>query len=532
MRNLATISFILIVVNSFGQSESQKLCDLGRSQSKKVVTNINSASLVAPIDTATSITEMLYLFGAQESQILEVNHQQRFKSIGTVVLKHLMTSGNGSLLYDNFRTVQSSISSTINRDKLNSQVSLEYFKDGRSLNGGVKNDSAFTNTALSQDFLEVNLSNNSSSYSHFLFKQDLSWLITRKLWLVPSIEYINEDRNYSGNGNSDSSFFSNVYYHENQSVDYYRWRRVNASIGTEIRDSTYQISASITSNNDYYMNRDKLNWLGLGANLTFNRIKATNSLHVKGEYHFSGYRKGGYKAQVRTDFFIDTSHRITADFSTSLLPPKIYQIQYYGNHYKWNYNAIHYPWMNSLGILYHHNRFNFQVNISGTTIKDYFYFDTNMVASQVNNAHFASANIKKDFALGRFKFPVKTTFNFGQSSEIRLPETSVTGGIFVSLKVFKAKLKLDLGGQCNWFSNYFANRFEPSTGITYLQNDKLIGNYPFVDISVSSSIKGASFYFMALHVNENLTGRNYYTRPDYLEIGSRFIFGVKWRFIN
>ena len=95
--------------------------------------------------------------------------------------------------------------------------------------------------------------------------------------------------------------------------------------------------------------------------------------------------------------------------------------------------------------------------------------------NQVNYAHFASANIKKDFALGRFKFPVKTTFNFGQSSEIRLPETSVTGGIFVSLKVFKAKLKLDLGGQCNWFSNYFANRFEPSTGITYLQNDKLIG---------------------------------------------------------
>jgi hypothetical protein len=532
VRNLATISFILIVVNLFGQSETQKLCDLGRSQSKKVVTNIYEASHVVPIDTATSITELLYLFGAQETQILEVVHQQRFNSLGRVVLKHLMSSGNGSLLYDNFRTVKSSISSTINRDKFDNQVSLEYFKDGRSLNGGIKKDSAFSNTNLSQDFLEVNLSNNSSSYSRFLFKQDLSLLIRRKLWLIPSIEYINEDRNYSGNGNTDSSFFTNVYYDENQLVDYYRWRRVNPSIGVAIRDSTCQLSASIISHNDYYMNRDKLNWQGLGAKLVVNRVKTTNQLRAKAEYHFSGYRKGGYKVQLRTGFFRDTSNRISADISSSLLPPKIYQIKYYGNHYKWNYNAIHYPWLNSAGLFYQNTRFKFQAHISGTTIKDYFYFDTNKVASQVNKAHFASLKVKKDFVIGRFKFPLKTNFNFGQSAEMRLPEASITGGVFVSLKVFKAKLKLDLGGQCNWFSNYFADRFEPSTGITYLQNDKLIGNYPFVDFAVSSSIKGASFYFMALHVNENLTGRNYYTRPDYLEIGSRFIFGVKWRFVN
>lgn len=484
------------------------------------------------MDTLTAKTELLYLFGSKETQIMQVVHKQKFNVMGTVVLDHLMSSGNGSMPHDNFRTVKSSLFSKIEKPKFYSDISLKFFKDGRTLNGGLKNDSSFTMSNLSQDFMEVNLSNNSSSYSQFRYKQEVSVCIGQKLWFLPSIEYINEDRNYSGDGSTDSTFFSNVYYNENQFVDYYRWRQINGSIGVQMRDSVFQLSASLSTNNDYYTNRIKYNWQGFGVKIGVKRENRNSIFLSEGEYYFSGFRKGGIDGRIRTDFILDTVKKIAVYGSSSLLPPEINQIIYQGNHYKWNYNALQYPWHNSAGFSYQHSRLDFQFNISGTVTKDYYYFDTNMVASQVDKAHFGKVNVNKEFSLGRFRFPLKTSFNFWQSAEIRKPKINATGGVFVSLKIFKAKLKLDLGGQCNWHTKYFANRFEPSTGLTFLQNNQLIGNYPFIDLAVSSTIKRASFYFMALHVNENLTGRNYYTRPNYLEIGSRFLFGVKWSFVN
>jgi len=292
------------------------------------------------------------------------------------------------------------------------------------------------------------------------------------------------------------------------------------------------MNAEVFSDNDYFYNRSKREWHGIGAGFSMMFRSGRTLYRMDGEYYFSGYRKEGFAVELTANASIDSLSTLMIRAGSSLLPPVYNELSYAGNHYVWNSVLSNYPWRNEFNIEYADTAHEFRASLEGMYTKDYYYFDTNMIASQTTKAHFTNVSLFKTFSIWNIKIPLKVSTNLIQSKEVRLPLVNATAGLFVGMRVFKANLRLDLGAQCNWFSKYYANRFEPSTGIVYLQDDVEIGNFPFIDLVLRSTVKNASFYFMLIHVNENLTGRNYYVRPNYLELGSRFIFGINWQFLN
>jgi hypothetical protein len=521
------LSFSLIA-----QTETQELLDAFRLQSKKYVKDLNEFRTDQALDTFASKTNLMYLFGAGESQILQVHHHQMFRNLGRVKLVNTMSSGAGSLSHDNFRTSKSSLLHELDKGRVKNDLEISYFTDGRKLNGGLLNDSSFLFSDLGQEFLPVSLVDNSSNAKRLLLNEALSFRLTERMGLITSIDYSHTDRNYSGNGIADSAFYDTIYFTEGQSVDYFRNRNVKIGLGAEYIDSTFRMSVEMFSDNDYFYNRSKREWQGIGAGLSM-LVKAGKTLYrMDGEYYFSGYRKQGFAVELTANTSVDSLNTLMFRAESRLLPPAYNELAYAGNHYVWNSVLSKYPWRNELNIEYADTAREFRASLEGMYTKDYYYFDTSMIGTQTKSAHFTNVSLFKTFSIWNIKIPLKVSANLIQSKEIRLPLINATAGLFVGMTVFKANLKLDLGAQCNWFSKYYANRFEPSTGMVYLQDDVEIGNFPFIDVVLRSTVKNASFYFMLIHVNENITGRNYYVRPNYLELGSRFIFGINWQFLN
>ena len=123
------------------------------------------------------------------------------------------------------------------------------------------------------------------------------------------------------------------------------------------------------------------------------------------------------------------------------------------------------------------------------------------------------------------------TTNF-TTKNIRIPNNILGAEITQGFDLFKGNLKVELGGKVNWYSSYFANAYEPSTGVGYNQNHTEIGNYPMVDLYVNNRIKKASIFIMVTHLNQNWTGRKYFSAPGYPLYGRRIWFGVNWQFVN
>ena len=180
------------------QTDTQELLNAFRLQSKKYVKDLREFRTDQELDTFASKTNLLYLFGTDESQILQVNHHQLFRNLGRVKLAHTMSSGDGSLSHDNFRTSKSSILHELDKGKIKNDLKISYFTDGRKLNGGLLNDSSFLYSDLSQEFLPIGLADNSSNGKRLLLNDAFSFRLSERVGLITSIDYSHTDRNYSG----------------------------------------------------------------------------------------------------------------------------------------------------------------------------------------------------------------------------------------------------------------------------------------------------------------------------------------------
>ena len=91
---------------------------------------------------------------------------------------------------------------------------------------------------------------------------------------------------------------------------------------------------------------------------------------------------------------------------------------------------------------------------------------------------------------------------------------------------------MQFGVDCDYYTRYYAPNYQPATMAFCNQHDKLIGNYPFMNAYINMKLSKARFYVMFSHVNQGLTGKNYFSMPDYPMNPRRFQMGVSVDFAN
>ena len=79
---------------------------------------------------------------------------------------------------------------------------------------------------------------------------------------------------------------------------------------------------------------------------------------------------------------------------------------------------------------------------------------------------------------------------------------------------------------------YNGNSYMPATRSFYLQDNKEIGNYLYMDVFLNVKIQRARLFIMYSNFGSFFLGRTYYTVPNYPMQDAAFKFGVSWRFYD
>ncbi|MFI3239475.1 MAG: putative porin [Bacteroidales bacterium] len=206
-----------------------------------------------------------------------------------------------------------------------------------------------------------------------------------------------------------------------------------------------------------------------------------------------------------------------------------------------NYISNHYIWQNDFGktrtfrlggeLKIPHTRSYF--NVGYETLQNHIYFDTNGTPAQESGAiHIFMAQLKQNFKVGILNWDndliYQTTSN---STVLPLPTLSVYSNLYLQFKIAKV-LHAQIGVDCNYYTKYFAPAYNPATMTFYNQEEKELGNYPFMNAYANFKLKTARFYVIYSHMNQGWFSNDYFSVLNYPLNPSRIQFGVSVDFAN
>jgi len=127
---------------------------------------------------------------------------------------------------------------------------------------------------------------------------------------------------------------------------------------------------------------------------------------------------------------------------------------------------------------------------------------------------------------------VKSTFlkdvNRHVSSPLNVPKWITRTSLVLDTYVFKKALYIQTGGTFQYFSEFYADQYNPVLGEFASQNRIMIGNYPRLDFFLNAKIQQTRFFIKYEHFNSNRTGYNFFAAP-FVPYRDRSIrFGLVW----
>lgn len=276
------------------------------------------------------------------------------------------------------------------------------------------------------------------------------------------------------------------------------------------------------------------NLLWVGAQLTKQqgkilRYEATARLGVvgdaAGEIHASGNVSGRFK--LLGDSVTVKAYGLFANESAPYLM----------NHYVSN----HFIWENDFGktrrlrlggeLDIPFSRTN--LNIGVENVQNHIYFnDESLPVQHKGSVQVFSATLNQNFKLGILNWRNRLTYQTSsEESVISIPKFAVYSNLYILFKVAKV-LDVQLGVDCNYYTKYYAPGYQPATMEFYNQREIKVGNYPFMNAYINMKLSKARFYVLFTHVNQGLTGKNYFAMPHYPMNPRRFLMGVSVDFAN
>ncbi len=214
------------------------------------------------------------------------------------------------------------------------------------------------------------------------------------------------------------------------------------------------------------------------------------------------------------------------------LMPEFFQEQFYSNRIRWDKDLNMEQRMTVSGSIKLPER-KTELSANYALINNYIYNNGEGIPTQFGGQLLVlSAYADKDFQLGKFHFRTRLLWQkAGNDQVLHLPDLSA----FVSANyrfVISKVLFTQLGIDTRYFTEYYADAYDPATGFFYLQNEEKIGNYPFIDVYANLRLKRTRLFFKLMNVGTEFINKEYYTVPGYPMNRRTFRLGVAWSFYD
>ncbi len=174
-----------------------------------------------------------------------------------------------------------------------------------------------------------------------------------------------------------------------------------------------------------------------------------------------------------------------------------------------------------------------RLNIGAENVQNSIYFnDRSLPVQHGGSVQVFSASLEQNFRVGILNWNNKLTYQTSSDDAVLpLPKFAAYTNLFILFRVAKV-LHVQFGVDCDYYSKYYAPGFQPATMAFYNQREVKVGNYPFMNLYLNMKLSRARFYVMMSHVNQGLTGKNYFALPHYPMNPRRFQMGVSVDFAN
>ena len=242
--------------------------------------------------------------------------------------------------------------------------------------------------------------------------------------------------------------------------------------------------------------------------------------------------KGQWKQRFgKHDHSFGKNFTLFFDIDLKRQSPTWFETKYYSNHFRWE-NDFHAATYLTMDL---HGQYKFiHAGLKSTTVNDLIYFGEDAHPTQ----HDGIVSISEVYGsvsttLWRFQMEGFLAFNIVSNDEVlHLPGFQSRLKVSYSQPIFKKAATLQPSITVNYFTKYYADAYMPALRTFYLQNEVLIGNYPFVDLALAINVKQADIFVQ--YSNMFLLTGNYdsFTAPHYPMRDSKVFFGINWRLFN
>lgn len=420
-------------------------------------------------------------------------------------------------------------------------------------NGGLTSDTVFKeNININKQLLALNLSAakrelrqttvNFNPWFRLNKKEDSSTVFSH--YINYEIEYRGNYSKYLDDGISTDNYYNVFYFDTLKTNDSSHWRNfsnaVNYVLDIKPIHSKLQVGFRNEFNQTYQHGFDsviKNNSLQAGFYINDKRYNG----FIKASYIVNGGNATDYQIEINNEIIKKLvirdksfSYKLLINFSREQRHPDYIYNRWISNHYQWKNNFVPIEKIQStIGVSSLDNRFGF--GVISQNIKNQIYLNELVSPEQTfATIQNMTAFIYKDFLIAKH-LGINVKYNYQSSSYqaiTSLPTHIFNSALFYQGALFKNALQLQVGFNATYFSEFNGMAYSPALNMYYVQTQKTVGNYPYVDFFINARIKPVRFFIKIDHVNQGFFGSNYSLTPNYIQNDRAFKFGLNWLFFD
>jgi len=255
----------------------------------------------------------------------------------------------------------------------------------------------------------------------------------------------------------------------------------------------------------------------------------------RAQYYFFGNRandKEFFGELTISPWANESMPKVSGYLRVSDKEPDVFLKNYYSNHFYWN-NSFDKERRFLLGTKIQIEKTGLEAGYNVEYINNYLYFNSNAFPQQDNGL--AITSLWAQSALSYSKFNILSRFVWQLSSKstvVSLPKFIAFSSFFYETNLVENALDAQFGISIFYRTSFYAYAYQPATGQFYNQQNKLIGNYPFIDLFINLKWKRALIFIKYEHINQGMPDYEYYASYKYPYNPRIIKYGISWSFYD
>jgi len=253
-------------------------------------------------------------------------------------------------------------------------------------------------------------------------------------------------------------------------------------------------------------------------------------LSLDASYTLSGLWKNGYAGSVTHDTKILNSFLSSFKYKIDNNLPGYFYMSYHGNHFDWS-NTFKKIQSNSINYTLYHKPTFTGVEVKVNVLNNWIYMDTLSLPAQLDNQiSYVNLSVFNTLTSKHLNIYSKITYQKANSEVLRFPSYNFRNVLNYHFKI--GRLQLSTGYAFSYFTSFTGLDYNPNLRKTYLQNSKLVGGIPLLDVFATVRIGEAIIFVKGENLLFESVSRAYYLYPNRPVLPRYFRVGFSWNFKN